>query len=126
MAVPDGWPSRQRGETTLVRNPATVRRILASGWAVAVLAPANASLAVESPADAPDAVKPAAIAAGTITVTPAIATVILDNFRLCMNGLRCNLCRADTNHIWSGALRARLHPGHCQPVTRRLARAEAR
>jgi hypothetical protein len=44
-------------------------------------------------------------------VTPAIATVILENFRLCMNGLRCNLWRAGTNHLWSGALCARLPPG---------------
>jgi hypothetical protein len=92
------------------RRAAPVRRIPASGWEVAILAPAIARVGDELPADAPEAVKPAAIAAGTIMVTPAIATVILDNFRLCVNGLRCNLWRADTNHLWSGAFGARLHP----------------
>jgi hypothetical protein len=48
---------------------------------------------------------------------PAIATVILDNLRFCVNGLRCFLCRADTNNLWSGALCARVHPGHCRPMT---------
>src|SRR5262249_4663491 len=60
---------------------APVGCIPAWGWEVAVLAPAIARLGDELPADAPEAVKPAAIAAGAITAAPAIATVILDNFR---------------------------------------------
>src|SRR5262249_34284624 len=108
------------------RRAASIRGIPASGCAGAVLAPAIASIEDEFPADAPDVVKPATTAAGTITVTPAIATVILDNLPLCVKGLRCNLWRAGTNHLWSGAFRARLHPRHCRPVTQRPARAEAR
>src|SRR5215831_421706 len=70
---------------------APISCILASGWAVAVLAPAIASIDGECPADAPETVKPAATAAGTITATPAVATVILYNFRVCVSGLHCNL-----------------------------------
>ena len=89
-------------------------------------APSIASNDDEFPASGPEAVIPATTAMGTMTPTPAIATVILDNLRLCRIRLRFFLCRAGTNYLWSGALCARLHPGHCRPMTRRPARAEAR
>ena len=68
-------------------------RIPRSEWrTVAGLAlgcgPAIASRDAESPADAPEVVIPATTAAGTATATPAIATVILESFLLCVNRLR--------------------------------------
>jgi hypothetical protein len=114
--------------TRLTPSLATSRRatpisgIPVPGCAEATLAagcdPAMSSSGDELPAVAPEVVSPATTAAGTITVTPATATVILDNLRLCVNRLRFFLCRADTNNLWSGALCARLHPGHCRPMTR--------
>src|SRR5262245_9368473 len=90
---------------------APIRRVLASGWAVAALASAIASIDDEFPPDTPEANKPAATAAGTITTTPAVATVILENLRLCVNELRCHLCRAGTNHLWVGRIVRSAPPG---------------
>src|SRR5438309_10431597 len=64
-------------------------------------APSIASNDDEFPASVPEAVIPATTATGTITPTPAIARVILDNVRLCRIRLRFFLCRADTNYLWS-------------------------
>jgi hypothetical protein len=109
--------SRRTSSAASALRAASGGRILSSEWVFAVLAPAIASIddditaGADFPADAPEAVKPAATAAGTITVTPAMATVILENFRLSVTGLRCNLWRAGTNHLWSGALCASAPPG---------------
>src|SRR6266702_595051 len=112
------------------RRAAPVSRTPVSRCAPVALVPGCAlSIASnddEFPASTPEAVIPATTATGMMTPTPAITTVILDNLRLCRIRLRFFLCRADTNYLWSGALCARLHPGHCRPMTRRPARAEAR
>ena len=75
---------------------------------------------------APTPVSGVTITGYTATATPAVATVILDSLRLCVNRMRFFLCRADTNNLWSGALCARLPPGALPADDKRPAGAEAR
>src|SRR5579859_81384 len=93
------------------RRAAPVSGIPRSRCALAILTSGcDWSIASSEDELPPEAVSPARTEAGTITVTPAMATVILDNLRLCRTRLRFLLCRAGTNYLWSGALCARLHP----------------